>query len=361
MQKRLLPLLVAFFLLAAAVLPVSAQVRHEIAFPDLPGYHTLKCDLHSHSVFSDGTVWPTVRVDEAWRLGLDATSLTDHIEYQPHRDDIPTNHSRPFELSAGKAAQMGLLFPRGAEITRDTPPGHFNAIFLEKVEPLAVPDFVEAVRQANLQGAFVFWNHQGWKGEEAGKWLDVHATLFENKWFQGMEVCNGDSYYPTAHRWCLEKNLTMLGNTDIHQPDINDQTTAGNHRTMTLVFAKEKSLAGLKEALLAGRTAVWFTNQMIGRREWLEALLEASVEISPPHYRAKNHVLIMVRNKSDIEVQLQRTGSLGPATATLPPRSTSLVKIGTNNPQGPIELAYTVTNFLIAPGEGLPVTLTVGQ
>ncbi len=69
----------------------------------------------------------------------------------------------------------------------------------------------------------------------------------------------------------------------------------------------------------------------------------------------------MVRNKSDIEVQLQRTGPLGPAAATQPPRSTSLVKIGTNNPQGPIELAYTVTNFLIAPGEGLPVTLTVGQ
>ena len=38
-----------------------------------------------------------------------------------------------------------------------------------------------------------------------------------------------------------------------------------------------------------------------------------------------------------------------------------LVKIGTGNPQGPIELAYTVTNFLIAPGEGLPVRLTVGE
>ena len=33
-------------------------MRREIQFPDLPVYQTLKCDLHMHSVFSDGTVGP---------------------------------------------------------------------------------------------------------------------------------------------------------------------------------------------------------------------------------------------------------------------------------------------------------------
>ena len=38
-----------------------------INFPDLPGLglHTLVADLHTHSVFSDGHVWPKIRVAEA--------------------------------------------------------------------------------------------------------------------------------------------------------------------------------------------------------------------------------------------------------------------------------------------------------
>ena len=43
-----------------------------IEFPDVPGYLTLKCDLHMHTVFSDGSVWPNIRVQEALRDGLDA-------------------------------------------------------------------------------------------------------------------------------------------------------------------------------------------------------------------------------------------------------------------------------------------------
>ena len=361
MRKLAFACTALLLLIASLALPASAQERHEIAFPDLPGYQTLVCDFHMHTVFSDGNVWPTVRVDEAWRLGLDAIAITDHIEYQPHKADVPTNHNRSFEIAKGKASQAGLLFPRGTEITRDTPPGHFNAIFLNDVDPLDTPDFVDAIKQANEQKAFVFWNHQGWKGEEKGAWLDVHTTIYENKWLHGMEVCNGDSYYPSAHKWCLEKGLTMLGNSDIHAPDISNWTTAEEHRTLTLVFVKEVTLDGLKEALQAGRTAVWYKNEMIGRTEWLEGLLEASIEIAPPHYRAKNYVLLKVRNKSDIEVVLQRTGSVGPSEVTLPPQSTSLIKIGTSDPDAPIALSYKVTNFLVAPGEGLEVSVTVGE
>ena len=50
-----------------------------IAFPDIPGYLTLKCDLHMHTVLSDGYVWPTIRVQEALKDGLDAISITEHL------------------------------------------------------------------------------------------------------------------------------------------------------------------------------------------------------------------------------------------------------------------------------------------
>lgn len=98
----------------------------------------------------------------------------------------------------------------------------------------------------------------------------MHTIFYEKKWLHGMEVCNGDSYYPSAHKWCLEKGLTMLGNSDIHAPDINDWTTPEEHRTLTLVFVKEATLNGLKEPLFAGRTAVWHQSQMIGRPEGLD-------------------------------------------------------------------------------------------
>ena len=75
--------IILFLLLLIAGLS-SAQQRPVINIPDILGYKTLKCDFHMHTVFSDGQVWPTVRIDEAWRDGLDAISITDHIEYRPN-------------------------------------------------------------------------------------------------------------------------------------------------------------------------------------------------------------------------------------------------------------------------------------
>ena len=61
----------------------QSNVRNEISIPGFDQYQTLKCDFHIHTVFSDGHVWPTMRVAEAWQEGLDAISITDHIEYRP--------------------------------------------------------------------------------------------------------------------------------------------------------------------------------------------------------------------------------------------------------------------------------------
>ncbi len=95
-----------------------AAPKRPLSFPDIPGYTTLACDFHMHTVFSDGKVWPTVRVKEAWRDGLDAMAITDHIEYQPHKKDVSTNHNRSHDMVKSLAQEMNILFPRGSEITR---------------------------------------------------------------------------------------------------------------------------------------------------------------------------------------------------------------------------------------------------
>ena len=71
------------------VVPNGSASEREIHFPDVDGYETLTLDLHTHSVFSDGKVWPTIRIDEAERDGLDGIAITEHLEWQPHIMDIP--------------------------------------------------------------------------------------------------------------------------------------------------------------------------------------------------------------------------------------------------------------------------------
>jgi hypothetical protein len=322
-KQRVVIFIVLVHLLLATL--VVGQTRREIHFPDILGYQTLKCDLHMHTVFSDGLVWPTVRVDEAWREGLDVISITDHIEYQPHKRDIPTNHNRPYEIARGSARDKNILLIRGAEITRETPPGHFNAIFLRNVNPLDTEELTDAVKAATEQGGFVFWNHPGWKPEHKG-WFDIHTTLYENKWLHGIEVANGDSYYPEAHQWCLEKNLTMMGNSDIHPPALKSEATSENHRTMTLVFVRERNEEAFKEALVDGRTVVWFGTQLIGRRKYLRALFEESVEIGKPYRSYRGTIWVEINNQSDIGMDMERIGDQGHDTLMLPANTTTLLK-----------------------------------
>ena len=84
--------------------------KHDIEFPNIPGFKTLKGDFHQHTVFSDGQVWPTIRVEEALREGLDAISITDHLEYQPHKRDIPhPDRNRGYQIAKKKRKVKILL------------------------------------------------------------------------------------------------------------------------------------------------------------------------------------------------------------------------------------------------------------
>lgn len=144
----------------------KAQVRNEIRVPDPEGYRTLKCDFHIHTVFSDGLVWPTVRVDEAYREGLDAIALTEHLEYRPHRQDIIASHNRSYEIAEKTARNNQVILIRGSEITRPMAPGHFNAIFLSDCDALEQKEYMDSFKAARRQNAFIFWNHPGWDRQQ---------------------------------------------------------------------------------------------------------------------------------------------------------------------------------------------------
>lgn len=295
----------------------SHALGRKIVFPDVPNYKTLKCDFHIHTVFSDGNVWPTIRVEEALRDGLDAISMTDHLEYQPHAQDIPhPDRNRSFDIASAFAKNNDLLVVRGVEITRSMPPGHANAIFVEDANKIVVDDAIEAFREAGKQGAYVFWNHPNWTSQRPdgiATLTDMHKTLIKENLLHGIEVVNDLTYSDEALRIALENNLGIMGTSDIHGlVDWQFKIPEGGHRPITLVFAKEKTQESIKEALFAGRTVAWFNNILVGKEEYLLPLIQSSLKIGKLSYQDKSQVAsIDIENISDADFILE---SLGPYT-----------------------------------------------
>ena len=337
---------------------LSAQVRNEIVIPQVGEYLTLKCDFHIHTVYSDGLVWPTVRVDEAYREGLDCIALTEHLEYRPHKD-IKAGHGRSWEIAQNSAKSNDILLIRGSEITRPMAPGHFNAIFVKQCDSLAQTEWCESFKQAKAQNAFIFWNHPGWARQQPDTtlWWPEHTELLNKGCMQGIEVANGKSYYPEAHRWCMEKRLTMIGNSDIHQPIQTDIDFArGEHRTMTLVLAKERSLEGIREALENRRTIVWIDHLLIGNEAYLREIFNKSVEIVNINRKAA-YCDITVQNHSDLTFELKKTAHQKELeyfrTFTIDPQSRHNIRIYYPKETSHGEIHFEVSNLLIAPSKGL--------
>jgi hypothetical protein len=308
-RKDLLGLL---FFISIISLIAQPNYRTEIKIPDIPGYKTLKCDFHSHTIFSDGSVWPTFRIEEAWRAGLDALAITDHIEYQPHKDYVPTNHNAAFEIGKKTADELGLILIHGSEITRDMPPGHLNAIFISDGNALVKDTWKEAIKAAVDQGGLVFWNHPGWRGQQPDgvpRWYDEHTFLYENKLITGIEVVNSIEYYPAVFEWCLEKNLAILGNSDIHNPINFDY--GENRRPVTLVFATERTSEGIKEAIIKRRTVVFYDGQVYGEEKYLTPLFKESIHFATTDVNTigRGTANIKLTNNSDIDYELRLVGN----------------------------------------------------
>jgi hypothetical protein len=356
-------------LLVGATMALSAheRVRTPVRIPDIPGYRTLKCDFHTHTVFSDGKVWPDIRAEEAWREGLDALAITDHIEYQPHKDDLPTAHNRSHQIAASHGEPLRLLVIRGSEITRAMPPGHLNAIFLADARRLDTKEWRDAVAEAHRQGAFIFWNHPAWTGQQpdgVARWYPEHTELVASNRLHGIEVVNGRDYYPQAHAWCLEKNLTMLSNSDIHNPlNLDYDVHEGDHRPVTLVFATDNTPAAIKEALFARRTAAYSGELLVGREEFVKPIFERSLRVLTPSVpvRGKDAAFVQIQNDSDLTYDLRLVGEDAdlsfPRELKLPAGKTALLEIlgrsEKRSGEKTISLVCRVKNLLVLPNESL--------
>lgn len=362
--------LVFFALAGFSTLSAQPFVRNntgtgKIQIPDIPGYYTLKCDLHIHSVFSDGSVWPTVRVDEALAEGLDVIALTDHAEYHPKKNQIPIDNLVGTTLVANAAKNKPLILISGCEISAT--PDHFNALFIDNQADTLLINKIPAVRikAAKDQGGFVFWNHPGWtaRAKDGNAPVDEgFYKLMKAGQINGIEVCNGDEFYTDILEVAGKYNLTLLGNSDIHGPS-HYAYTPDSHRTITLVFSKEKSAAGVREALENQRTVVYSGDFLIGKAELLKDLFLSSLQVVTKYWKGTTIAEMLITNTSDVDFRCRNTGEYifhNTAYAfNLPAHATTTLCVRTKQPVMTFNLDLVVDNLITGPRESLKLTLPV--
>lgn len=313
--------------------------REIISIPNVNGLTVLKCDFHMHTVFTDGHVWPNVRIQEAWKEGLDAISFTEHVEYAPHSADVKVSNLRPHELAKDLAAENNIILIKGTEVTRNTPPGHFNALFIQNDNNLVSERDSKldekAIQAVVDQKAFVFWNHPGWKATQikgSYEWIPFVEKMYQEKKLHGIEVVNGFGFHKKALDWALDRNLTVIGNTDIHNLIAHDYDIEreGVHRTMTLVMAKDRSATSIREALERGNTVAWSSNYLFGKEENVRNLFQACVKFSAAYHEKTNAQGVTTKyyelsNTSDLYFELHLKEGKGTQKVILYPQSTQVI------------------------------------
>ena len=274
------------------------------------------------------------RVNEAWHDGLDILAITDHIEtrrqersmlkflknYSPDKkgfEPVNTRCSRgvpadergiiadlnfSYELAKAQAKLYPDLFLiHGTEISREPVKiGHYCALFTKDNNTIYDRDALQTIRNARKQGALITHNHPGWER------TSVDITEFEQKAYDeglidGIEIVNGGAFYPKIVGRAIEHKFYMVSATDCHKPN----NFTGCFRNMTLIFAKEKSEAALKEALKARRTLGYAAGYVIGEEKLLNDLFHASVKAEKVYENKKSgKTTVLLSNNSSIAYRI---------------------------------------------------------
>ena len=379
-----------------------------MSFPDTKEYLTISTDLHTHSVFSDGHVWPNIRVAEARKDNIDVLAITEHLEYQPHIMHIPHENRNAAYIEAKRSASgTDLIVINGSEITREMPPGHINAIFVkdanklykfdqkllpeakeliqERAQGAELPEEqmqvienyalgnlyppLEALKEAKNQGAFVFWNHPMW-GSQASDGIarldEMHKEFITKDLLHGIEIVNTGTYSEEAFNIALENNLALIGTSDVHDLIEWDYDAHNNeHRPVTLVFAKERNEASIKEALFDRRTVVVFKDRLIGKSEHLLPLLESIISISSNGYRKGTQILkIEILNNSSANMVLENLSEFNFADSddliSIPKNGKDTLQVKTLEVLNNLDLKFRILNALTATKQNPVIAFEIG-
>lgn len=320
----------------------GAYDRQEIIFPKVNGLNIYKADFHLHTIYSDGEVTPDARVIEAWRHGLDAIAITDHMEYRrieremyhymkdyiredlrgqkfaintnvlknaPDSNGLLVDHNVSCNSAIKKGKDIGLLVIRGVEITRSHL-GDYNALFTTDNNKLYDPDLEQTIRNARAQGAFIIHNHPTYDKNTPNHITPFTNDLYAKGLIDGIELGNYTRKWQYLYSFCMDGGYTPFSNTDAHDYVdwiYNTSPSEGQivrYRNMTLVLAKECTEKALHKALKEGNTIAYNNNNLIGKESLLKALFKASITFEKQRTGSTHHY-ITVKNLSSVPYLLQ--------------------------------------------------------
>jgi hypothetical protein len=224
-----------------------------------------------------------------------------------------------------------------------------------------------AVDAAAAQGAFLFWNHPWWSDDFADSipvLTDFHRDNARSGKLKGIEIANGDYYSEQAFQMALDLDLTLIGASDIHELiDWDYRPHEGGHRPVTLVLAEENTPAALQQALVEGRTLVWFKNTLMAREPEMQELLQASLSITSASYSGESLLLdLVIHNRSDVDFQVENTSNYSFSRNTdlllLKQHTDTRITVKTRQRLQGIELPLRVLNALVGPKESARISLS---
>ncbi len=326
---------------------INSQPRKEIILPEVNGYTPYKVDLHIHTTYSgDAKMRVDARVKEAWRDGLDAIAITDHMGVKMLPE---TGSATPDDVKAKKGARCyksvqeaekaapnwGVLVIPGIEITGNAKTiGHYNALFVTNNKELYDYDPMQCIRNARKQGALIMHNHPGWRRKDLVM-IEFEKKAYDKKLIDGVELMNGVSFYPAILDRAKEHKLFVTATTDIHGTTAELYGYNNHLRNMTLVFAKELSLDAMREGMKERRTLAYSFGTLAGDEQLLKDFFKASV---------KTKKLATNEKKKSQKVQLTNTTSLP-----------FVLRIGNGNP---IQLP-PLSSIVVSTRVGKPINCTV--
>lgn len=337
----------------------------------------LAVDTHTHTLFSDGVVWPTFRLWEAEQDHLAAYAVTDHLEAHPYAPDIVTgDHNRSYAIAVKEAARINskVLPIPGVEITRGAPWGHFNALFMKDVNALPVDatmsrDPTEALKIARGQGAVIIWNHPwalpGLDSPAAEPMPAEQRGLLKGGLLDAVEIANSSQYSAAAFDMALKYGLAVVGASDVHGAiDADLQIPEGQHRTTTLVLAKDGSAGALRAAMLQKRTAALYRQTLYGREQELSEIVGAALRMTDKmrtqSFLTKEMVQVELQNDAFMPFQL-RLISASPLTSsrvlTVPAHGKVVIQFANVPDITAFALEAEVLNAFVDPRRNLMVTL----
>jgi hypothetical protein len=150
-----------------------------------------------------------------------------------------------------------------------------------------------------------------------------------------------------------------MGTSDIHGLiDWTFDKEKEQHRPVTFILSKNRTIKSIKDALFDQKTFVWHRDMLIGKEENISPVVSENLKISSLGYY-KKIVTIKIQNKSVVPFKLRYLGDYtfhsNSSILEIPSRGELLVTIKTKEILSSIEMSFEVLNVITAPNKNLVI------